>query len=436
MYGRGVASEARYVTPVIDMGRPVTLGRVFFAGGKGRRLPGRWIASTLDESDAPRWEPGELVDEPDVDAEVKVRFRIGSDDDPLGYYTWTDQGEFTEVDFDDWLALKRRSHSDSKAFVGWQGPIIDDAENWIPWSGPATESGTRLDLPSGRYVQVQVAMLSGQPTDMAWLDSLSFEILPLLARHLVGEVGLASEPLSTLPVQLDVGAPTELTYAMGAKVDRDQDPGFDALHIGTPSPPEFLDLRMGDGLELVEPDSVRASADGLTVYLPRRVEADEEVQVGMRLALYTVFTRVRGQVFNRANAEVRQRVQEGDATPTISTNRLTVTASGRRMDEVIDGLEVTPAVVTPNADGRNDVAQVGFNLFGVSDANVEIAIYSMSGIPVFKLERSVGSGRHRSRWDGRTADGRLVAPGLYLAQVRVKTGRGAFQRTVSFPLAY
>ena len=177
-------------------------------------------------------------------------------------------------------------------------------------------------------------------------------------------------------------------------------------------------------------------ADGLTVYLPRRVEADEEVQVGMRLALYTVFTRVRGQVFNRANAEVRQQVQEGDATPTIGTNRLTVTASGRRMDEVIDGLEVTPAVVTPNADGRNDVAQIGFNLFGVSDANVEIAIHSMSGIPVFKLERSVGSGRHRARWDGRTADGRLVAPGLYLAQVRVKTGRGAFQRTVSFPLVY
>ena len=46
LYGRGIAAESGYVTRPVDLGRPATLGRVFFHTSKWRRQSSRWDETT------------------------------------------------------------------------------------------------------------------------------------------------------------------------------------------------------------------------------------------------------------------------------------------------------------------------------------------------------------------------------------------------------
>ena len=48
----------------------------------------------------------------------------------------------------------------------------------------------------------------------------------------------------------------------------------------------------------------------------------------------------------------------------------------------------------------------------------------------------VEAGIHTVLWDGRDASGRLLDPGLYLCQVKARTGRGRFAVVTPDAVAY
>ncbi|MCY3761885.1 MAG: hypothetical protein OXH50_11600, partial [Gemmatimonadetes bacterium] len=295
VYGRGAAALSRYTTKAIDLGRPATLGKIELGVSRWR----------LDENLEP-------VQTPDADAGIGVRVKTGTTGDYRQYHTLNDQLELVVVDRGEYDRLQVQSSHGAVVFVGSQGPITDDFENWSPWSGPLAESGSRPGLASGRWFAVQIEMRSGKPSDFARLDSLSIEIIPLLADRVVGEVAKSGDGLSPLASDVPLGEEVELSYAISAEFEEVAG-GFDAVRIGTPLPPTFRSLRIGTPLDEVAPDSVAIDGQGLTVYLPRRIEADEDLRIGFGTALYTVAEELDGEVFNRT--------QPGRGQPVIGGGR-------------------------------------------------------------------------------------------------------------------
>ena len=420
LYGRGFAAEARYVTRVVDAVRPVSIGRLLMGVSRWRR------------------QDGELIPYADADAGVAVRLKTGLDDDPRTYFTWNDQSEYSEISAEEYQGLKPRAHeTHDPKFVGWQGPVGFDKENWSSWTGGVAQSGTSLEVPSGRYFQVMVVMTSSLPTDVARLDSLRIELVPLLVPELVGEVGLAGDPLRREVPTVPLGEPEELIYAIRARFRGESAEGFDAVHITTPAEPLFTSLQMGDPPADVEPDSVAVDPEGLTLFLPRRVRADEELRIGLETTLYTVSAQFRGEVFNRGLSSRRQLIRGADATPEIGADKLHVVAEGEAGKSPLADLAFSSATLTANGDGRNDRLQIRYTLYGVISTDVVVTFHGLDGRKIHSVKQSgQAAGRHTVEWDGTGAAGGLLLPGTYLCRVAAETGRGRFELIKPVALVY
>ena len=440
LYGRGFAGEMRYKTAIQDLRQPATLGRIFVGVSKWRREGAGWVGATDGEGNLQRrWEVGELVEAPDAYVEVTWRLKNGTTEDPGKYLAYNDQGELIELEHSDWDGLRTRTRRNDPKFVGWKGPVIENREDWSAWTGPMNQTGARLDMASRRYFQLEVKAVSEDFWEMARIDSIAIEYFPLLVPTLVGEVGLPDD-VESLIAEVAIGEPTEFIFALSAEFNNQRRDGFDVLRIDTPSEPEFLRLLQGKDLREVELDlatDVQTDSLGMTIRLPDMVQTDEKFQVAFMTSVFTVATQLCGTVFNSDNSEIQQRVEEGDATDMIATNKVGVIASGDAVKDVIDQLAVKPRVFTPNDDGRNDDLRFAYTLFGITNADVEIAIYTLAGEPVHTIKiADVAGGEYARTWNGRTATGELVDPGVYLAQVTAKTGRGSFEITRPFSVAY
>ena len=436
LYGRGFAHNSRFEAKVADLKQPAIVGSIQFGVSKWRRVGAGW-EETLDASGEVidrRWQAGRLVRTPDAEAEAWVRIRTGSTGDPRAFFTYTDFGELTTTDFETWKELDVRELRIHPRSVGWQGPVITDLEAWTPWSAPVRTSDTRVPLKSGNYLQLMAEFRSYRPTDVARLDSVRIELVPVLVPTLVGEVGLPGQ-VTTLP-KLPLGEPTALVYALRAEFDG-YGQGFDAVHITTPSTPDFLSLRIGDPLREVVPDEVEADSTGLTVFLPSSVRQDETIWIDLRTSIYTVSENLAGAVFGRDDAQLRQLIDGGNADDAMLSDQLNVVADND-ISVAIDDLEIQPRSFTPNGDGRNDLVRISYTLFGVRETDVVVTIYNLRGETVHRFViggQSAGVSAP-ALWDGRDHSGRLLPPGLYLCQVETETSRGRFAETVPIAVAY
>ena len=440
VFGRGFAAESRLRTKVVDLGRPAMVGKVHLGVSRWRRVGARWVDVADPEGDGPDrvWDGGVLEETSQADARVSARLKTGTTPESLRYFTWNDFSGLEAIDRDAWVALEARQQHDPE-FVGFRGPVADDRDNWTPWSGPVRESGARVALTGGRYLQVQVAFESAKPTDVARLDSLSIELIPLLSPTLVAEVGTLEDPESGALAEIPLGVPAELIYAIRADFNGERSQGFEAVRITTPSTPEFVQLAMGSPQEetAVAPEEVRVDTDGLTLFLPHAVDRDQRLLIRLRTSLYTLSEKLVGEVFNRDNTELRQRIDEGDATDLIGTNQLVVVARDA-ISVVFGDLQISPRVFSPNGDGRNDRARVSYSLFGVTDGVVEVAFYNLSGEAVRRISVAGQRAGLNSpvEWDGRDEGGATVPPGLYLCQVETNTSRGRSSRAAAIAVAY
>ena len=132
-------------------------------------------------------------------------------------------------------------------------------------------------------------------------------------------------------------------------------------------------------------------------------------------------------------------MEDGDASPQMGTNQLLMVASPESVKGgVLGQLEVQPAGFTPQGDGLNEQTHISYTLFRVlAAAEVEVEVVSLNGKRVW--HRRMGkqrNGRHSVEWDGRDTAGKLVAPGLYLARVQVKTDEGRFARLQPVAIIY
>ena len=156
------------------------------------------------------------------------------------------------------------------------------------------------------------------------------------------------------------------------------------------------------------------------------------------MALYDEAGEFGGEVFNRGEQSLLQRVAGGDVSAELGSNQLVVVAAAASARDVLGDLEVGKGAFTPQGDGVNDQLSLEYTLFRVQRAAaVKVGIYALDGRRIWQAQpRARSAGRHAVRWDGRDAAGQLVGPGVYLARVEVETDRGREIRLQPIAVAY
>lgn len=435
VYGEGVPTNVRYVSTAIPLGEPVNFGEITYSFRPLRRDR---------EADA-------LLSDPEGAARLLLEVRSGIDDTPQAYYIVDDFGRDREVTQTEWqrAALPRRE-SLAVRYPNQRSVVLDDETNWSPWSSPYRSSGQLNRSPDGRpYLQFRATFLTDDVLSIGRLDSLQFEVSPLLASALVGEVSLAeAQPTARTtkaqPAEFPIGERRRLHFDIAADFASDSQ-GFDAVRLTVPFGTRFAGLRMGDGdLVSVTPDSVWPG-DGIArdgelfiSFAANRVSRsqDRPVRVELESSLFTSSTIFAAEVLDAASDNLPQSVNGGNARDEVATNSLQVFSDDARTT-VLDGVRLAQPVLTPNGDRVNDEIRVEFSVLFVDEAEVTVHIYDVAGRYVAVLPAANrGRSAQQVSWDGRDDDRNLVPPGLYLLQIEVHTQRETARRLLTVPVVY
>lgn len=434
VFANGFAPDVTWESGVIDLARDVALGRVHFGVSRWRLNP----------------RTGELSPALDSEAKVVLEMRSGQDPTPIIYNTYDDLGQLVEVPEEKWVTLgSRRVIEDpygriqqAGAVPGNKGPVVEDLEMWGPWSQPITASGTHPRLPWGQYLKLRASLTSPSPFEFARIDSVRVDVAPLLADRVVAEVAVQDELHPPGQVAMaEAGLPTEFVLDLKAEFDDDR-AGFDGVRVFTPGPARLLWLEMGpdaDGLERRDPEPPAADPSGLTVLLPARVTrtGDRQVRMGIETALYGLATEFSGEVFNRGEEDLVQRIEGGDAGESLGTNQLGVIGARLSESRVLGDLALEPRVLTPQGDGFSEEVRIGYVLFRATAPEVRVSVHRLDGARVWT--RTLGPrapGSHGETWTGEDDSGRLVPPGTYVTRVEVDTDEGTEARMAVLGVAY
>ncbi len=400
IYGNGFAPFASYVSNVIDLGAPASLGSLTWAGQQ------------------------------DEGAALALSTRSGRDDDPNTYWRYTFRGgERTRFD-DKGRPLNLASYN--KLALGARGGITHDTAAWAFWSaahdfvageGPIAGAGPR------QFVQVRADFTSSQRASgrLDWVE-LAVSIPPV-AQQAIAEI---------MPSVVPPGAAAAFTYKVKAAVASD-DLGFDRLAIDTPARVQRVDEVRLSG-QPVAFDVVHSDDTGfvLSVPLVDAQRTQEVLEVDFYSSVFQFGTVFTGRIFNSQHpAEVPQALAWGDADGVPSSERLRVDLTGLGTGP-LGVLSVVPGVFSPNGDGINDVVEIGCDVLNLSGpSSVECWVYDVSGRRLGLVDASrLGSGRYVGVWDGRDTDGSLLPPGLYVVGLRVETDQGTTQRQAVISLVY
>ena len=391
IYAKGLVKKASYISNILDFGRAMAWGDLRWSGHQ-----------------APK-------------ARVLIQSRTGHDDDPDLFWRFTGRGdEKIPVSRTDYAKLARGE----KAGIGY------DQANWTFWSAPyafADSNGTPVASQGPRrYLQLKVDFLP-QDDDGGQVNVLEVRASPPVATQLVGEIW---------PVEAIVGQPQPFTYVLRPTIGGEG--GFDRLEMTTTARlGSITHVRIGDepvDYAVEAPEPHRA-----VVRIPRLTAADSGtlVEVGFDAVVLRYGSTFSVRVWDSAQPlEVPQSVQEGDASPAYEANRVWV-ATRAEHQEVLQ-LGVGPVVLTPNGDGANDSARLGYDLLElIEPAWVSVGVWDLSGRRVRRVYAGWdGVGLYERVWDGRDEAGRLVPPGLYLYRVAVEADRQTIEAIKPLHVAY
>jgi len=375
VYARGFASRSTYTSTILDFGRPMAWGQLSWRGAKGEK------------------------------AQVQIQTRSGMDDDPVRYLRYSGRAEEkTVVSAAEYGALS----------PGEKAGTSYDRSNWSFWSTYefGDSLGAQVISPSPRrYLQFQVNFLP-RGDDGGVVEVLEFRASEPVATGLVAEVW---------PVETQTGQWTDFIYVLRPTFEA-SDAGFDRLEIRSASLlGPVTGVHIGDDAADYTVDT--AEPHRLVIDLPPVLATDSgtlvEVSFTAQVLLYG--DRFEGSVWHSSSPrEVRQAAVGGDATGDYEGNRVSVATVER--NRLLLRLNEDRRVVTPNGDGRNDVAPLAFQLFEITDlASLRVEVVDLSGRLVRLLHEGEGGiGLYEFAWDALDDDGRIVPPGLYVARVRAR----------------
>ena len=177
----------------------------------------------------------------------------------------------------------------------------------------------------------------------------------------------------------------------------------------------------------VEPQEVMGDGEGLTIVLPERMTRsnNQPMRLVFGAKVFDLATSFEGEIFDLQEETLPQPILAGDASEEISTNSLRVLSNGAQSPSLVQQLEFSSPVLTPNGDGVHDDLAITYSLFGLPEqVSVLVNVYSLNGRQVAKVPVGTQrSGPQTVLWDGRDETGDLLAPGVYLVAVSVQSER-------------
>ncbi len=309
------------------------------------------------------------------------------------------------------------------SFKGRIDTAFSAGGDWSPWSNIYLRPGEAFQSPSPRrYMELQVALISERPERGAQLDWLEIEFDNPLAQQVLGEI---------FPVQVQPGKQTEFAYYIQPRqIART---GFDRLLLETSAPVEFKGVWVdGERQEVV----VEQMDMGFAVTLPAPIRESKLLELRFVGAVFVDATRFDAFLADsRAAALSRQRVDSGDAYAEVvsSTNAVRLPVG----PQLLANVSIEPRILTPNADGVNDMLRVEFDLVNVlAPRLVGLRVFDMAGRLLQLLEDQGLAGDRALVWDGRAQDGVRVPPGLYVAELRIDGDGGIQSRRRVISVAY
>ncbi len=400
IYGKGYAPFAEYVSNVIDLGAPASLGELIWQG------------------------------EVDEGARVDLSMRSGIDNDPNTYWRSTFRGgERTTLD-ERGRSLNLASYN--KLSLGAKAGITHDTENWAFWSAAydfAAGQGTMVGAGPQQFVQIRADFTSSQSA-AGQLDYLQFAVsIPPVASQALAEI---------VPVAAPAGEVISFTYKLKPNFEQG-DLGFDSITIDTPMRAASVDaVRISDAP--VEFEVIALEDVYFTVQIPRidAQRTEELIEIDFQTEIFKFGTVFSGRIFDsRQPTEVPQSVTPGDADVLEESDRLSVDLV-RLGESTINELVLTPRVFSPNGDGINDAVRIEYDLLNLDGAvPVQATLYDLSGRSLgVVVEAAAASGRFTAQWDGRDNAGKIVAPGLYLLRLSVDADKGEEIRQAVISVAY
>ncbi|MBI2506278.1 MAG: hypothetical protein HYW07_23940 [Candidatus Latescibacteria bacterium] len=328
------------------------------------------------------------------------------------------------------------------------------------WSGAQpVENGGFIKAPGGRpFFQLQVEFSSDDPEAATAIRNLRFEYsAPQILSQIYGEIAPA--------INVKAGQDTTFVLALKALLQGDNK-GFNRLQVFTPTRIEQVeavqvDLGGGQVQNLVQSQTAPGAGQFQQVFtddkqfvlaFPTLGPAQtSEVLLKVRFKARVIDFRTNFKVnalldslsagrraysangivaLNEAGTDtlalfLPQGLEARDVVNFLQTdqledgNSLAVIADlSAQSNELVTKLKLEPNPFTPNGDLVNDQLQVSFDVQRLIAARpVRVEIFDLSGRLRRRIEQRAVSGGYSQAWDGRDAEGKLVAPGLYLVRV-------------------
>ena len=428
LLGEGVPKRVFYTSKILDVGREVNFGRIF------------WSATPM------RMVDGVPTEVEDADASLQITVRSGRDADPNIYHEFTDTGEERVVSrerFENELKQPDQTTGGQiqEGKPGLRASIEYDTGNWTYWSFPLVQSGQPTPLQRGRFVQLRVDLESSAFYDYVRLDSVWIETSAPLAGQILGEVAAIDDPAPARGfAEVELGSMVDFAYDIRADFSSGQQQGFDAVSVRTGSRAQFRRLEMGQPLVEVEPAAIEEDDGSLTVFLPQRVTRtrNQPLRLVFGTEVFVFANTFEGQVFDSQSEDLPQPVEPGDASDALGTNSLEILGATGRASAVIEDLRFSTPVLTPNGDSINDRVTVSYELFRLPTAiPVELNVYSLDGSLLARFDMGLqGAGGQQISWDGRDGGGNLLPPGLYLVDISLKAETKTFRSVRPVGVAY
>ena len=402
VFGDGFAPTGNFVSEIIDLGSPSNFGKI------------------------------ELRARSDSLTGIVLQTRTGIVPDPRIFFRKTDifEGEDrseepilprgfpeAEQEYDDLVKADK-------------GEVIDNVDEWSPWSAPYEDFDGDLFSPGNRqYLQFRLFFSSQDARHGSAVDLFTFEYsIPTLAQELTAEI---------YPASVTLGESHTFDYYIRSRFSPDN-PGFDRVEITTPFKAALRGVEL-DGEPVSESEYEVVEEEGT---LSVQLTADRVTTSGQTLhltfeTLVTVYgTTFFGKVFDSQSGELGQDVVAGDATSESTSDRLSV--QGELRSELVLDLQARPPAFSPNGDGINDELEVSYVLLrALIPIPAELTLYDLSGRMVRQLQTGdVSNGPQTIHWNGQDDSGQLVPPGLYLLKLSVNTDTGSEEQTHLVGVAY
>ena len=101
---------------------------------------------------------------------------------------------------------------------------------------------------------------------------------------------------------------------------------------------------------------------------------------------------------------------------------------------LLDEIQVSPSPFSPFRDGNVDFRFIVGNIR--ENADIAVEVFKLDGRRVRRLVQEGRARAYHFAWDGRDRDEKIVAPGLYLYEIRVEAGDSNARRQGALVVAY